>query len=136
MKSLILAILILTPATAAHGDVYKCLDAQEHATYQATSCPAGSRSVPIDQRYSSVLPLALPAPEAKALAARQSEEVRAHAVRNRRIGKTLKALKAKARRCKALKAKYFDLQNRNLTPASGGAIDMNLVRQMTEACSS
>lgn len=136
MKPLLIASLVLTISMPVHGEVYKCIDAKGNATYQGTSCPAASHSVPIDQRFASVLPMGLPAKEAKALAATRSREARAHALRNRRIEETLKALKAKAQRCKLLKAKYLDMRNRNLRHASGSDADMDLVRRMTDACSS
>lgn len=136
MKRVIVLAFATCIAALAQGDIYKCIDATGHASYQATSCPAGSREDAIDDRYSSVLPLGITKTEAQSISAAEARRAKARETRANQLRKVLDALQKKQQRCENLKSSYLDLRTHDRLHASGnGKHETDLIRRMREACS-
>lgn len=137
MKTLLfIPLLISFAALPAGAEVFKCIDRDGAATYQDTNCRAGSVRAPIDGRYSSTLPLALPPREARFLSQMEAAQRAAHEARLKRIDAALQRLRRKRLLCRSLTSAYLSRRNRP-RPHAAGSIpdDTSLVQRMRAACS-
>ena len=58
MRTLLFSIVLAAGCTAAHAQVYKCVDAQGKTVYSQSACPGTAKSTTIDSRPAPSAPAA------------------------------------------------------------------------------
>lgn len=138
MKRLILALFVTVSLPSHADDIWKCVDVDGHASYQAMPCNRRERATPITGTVNT-LPMALPdAAKRKVDALRkarnklQRDRLRR---RNRRLQHFLDKYHARQEECRQLTEQYRRLQDQHYAQGDPSTAHNRLVKQIHIACS-
>lgn len=135
-----LACILLTALTWARAvpaaETFKCIDTDGNVSYQDVNCDPAQTSRPINQTDANWLPMGISRDNAKLLSAFEAAQKRARQQRRRRLDRTLLKWKTQARRCKSLRARYYELEDSQLLHSVPGRTGKasKMFDRMRKAC--